>query len=217
MAPASDHALAVKLAAAYAVVAAVGGVLAWRYGGERVFEHPDPWIRSSRFVGASLSALLGVAYAFMIVLGTRATVRRFEWARQLHHELSPIARRLGTAGIVVIAGLSSLGEELVFRAFLQENVGLLAATAIFGAVHQTRGQSRWAWALWATAVGLGLALIYAATGSLAGPLIAHGLVNAVNLTFLKSYDVRLPTASPVPPIAASAASDPSATSATQRA
>ena len=63
-------------------------------------------------------------------------------------------------------------------------------TAIFGAVHQTRGPSRWAWALWATAVGLGLAAIYAATGSLVGPLVAHALVNAVNLSFLKSYDAR---------------------------
>jgi membrane protease YdiL (CAAX protease family) len=178
-----------RLVAAYVVVATIGGLLAWRFGAHPPFWHEGAWIPASRLVSSSVSAMLGVAYAFAIVIGTRVSVARFAWARQLHDELSPVARRLGTGGIVAVAALSALGEELVFRGFLLENVGVLASTAIFGAIHQTRGPSRWTWAIWATAVGLGFALIYVATGSLVGPILAHALINGTNLVFLRSHAI----------------------------
>jgi membrane protease YdiL (CAAX protease family) len=44
------------------------------------------------------------------------------------------------------------------------------------------------WAGWATLVGLLLGSIFALTGSLAGPVAAHALVNGLNLSYLKNYD-----------------------------
>jgi len=194
----SDRSLTRRLAIAYAIFALVSGALAWRFGAHPPFLHADPWIARGPIVAASSSAMLGIAYAFAIVLGTRASVSRFGWARQLHHELSPVARRLSTGGIVAVAALSALGEELFFRGFLLENIGILASTAIFGVIHQTRGASRWTWALWATAVGLGFALLYVATGSLVGPILAHALINGTNLAFLRSHEVQLADATPTP-------------------
>ena len=67
-------------------------------------------------------------------------------------------------------------------------LGVLPAAAIFGLAHQIRGPSRWVWVGWASAVGLGLGALFAATGSLLGPFLAHALVNAVNLSFLRDHE-----------------------------
>jgi membrane protease YdiL (CAAX protease family) len=37
-------------------------------------------------------------------------------------------------------------------------------------------------------VGLALGAMFQLTGSLAGPLAAHALINALNLSFLRSHD-----------------------------
>jgi membrane protease YdiL (CAAX protease family) len=59
----------------------------------------------------------------------------------------------------------------------------------FGIVHsQLRGPSRWAWVTWAMVMGLAFGAIFALTGSLAGPLAAHALINGLNLSYLKAHD-----------------------------
>ena len=81
-----------------------------------------------------------------------------------------------------------LGEELLFRGLLVPTAGVWLAAALFGLAHQIKGPSRWVWAGWATAVGLLLGSIFALTGSLVGPLLAHAIVNAANLTYLRDHD-----------------------------
>jgi membrane protease YdiL (CAAX protease family) len=90
--------------------------------------------------------------------------------------------------LVVLALLSSLGEELLFRGLLQPWMGLLPQALLFGVVHQLPGPSRWVWASWAFAVGLVFGAMFEWTGSLVGPLAAHALVNALNLDYLKRHD-----------------------------
>jgi membrane protease YdiL (CAAX protease family) len=51
-----------------------------------------------------------------------------------------------------------------------------------------KGPSRWVWAGWATVVGLMLGAIFALTGSLVGPLLAHAVINAANLAYLRDHD-----------------------------
>src|SRR5262249_38367946 len=67
-------------------------------------------------------------------------------------------------------------------------IGLLPQALLFGAAHQIAGPSRWVWMAWATVVGLCLGAMFQLTGSLVGPLLAHALVNALNLAYLKSHD-----------------------------
>ena len=90
--------------------------------------------------------------------------------------------------IFLLAGLSSLGEEVLFRGLMTPTLGVLGSSVLFGLLHQVRGPSRWVWIIWATAVGLVLGTIFAATGSLVGPLLAHAVVNAVNLGYLRDHD-----------------------------
>src|SRR5690606_27765149 len=97
--------------------------------------------------------------------------------------------QLSPAGVIVLAGLSAIGEELLFRGLLQPAVGLLPQALLFGIVHQMRGPSRWVWVTWATVVGLGLGIIFQLTGAIVGPIVAHAIVNGLNLSYLKHHDV----------------------------
>lgn len=184
-----DRQLAGLLALAYAGLGLAGGALAYFFAGHAPFAHPSPWIEMPQLASVSASVAIGVAFAFAVVVATRITVTRFTWARRLHLELQPVARRFDRQEIWLVAILSSVGEELFFRSFLVPVCGLVVSTILFGLLHQVRGPSRWVWAAWAGAVGLGLGAIFAATGSVLGPIVAHALINATNLAFLKHYDV----------------------------
>lgn len=187
---------ALRAAGGYALLAVLATALALALRDGVPWVHPEPWLpelagrEEGRVspVGLAASALLGLTVATGIITFTRITVRRFEWARRLHSELRPVARDLTLGQILVVAGLSSLGEELLFRGLLVPTTGVILAALLFGLAHQIKGPSRWVWAGWATAVGLMLGAIFALTGSLVGPLLAHAVVNAANLTFLRDHD-----------------------------
>lgn len=174
-----------RYAAAYvglALLAVVIGV--WR--GESLVTLPDAWLTVTP--SHAWSAGAGLLVGLLVVVLTRVSVVRFGWARQLHRDLRPVARGLSPVGLLVLAVLSSLGEELLFRGALQPLAGVWIQALVFGLVHYVPGPSRWVWAAWAALIGLVLGLVYAATGSLLGPLLAHALINGVNLRFLKHHD-----------------------------
>ncbi|HEU4407227.1 MAG TPA: CPBP family intramembrane glutamic endopeptidase [Polyangiaceae bacterium] len=172
----------------HAVLTAAALAAAWWARDGRPFAHPDPWLKLDPTAAAAASVLGGALIAALVVWATRHTVARFGWAKRLHVELRPLARGLRTSDAFALALFSGLGEELLFRALALPALGLVASSLLFGAVHQTRGPGRWAWVGWATAVGLGLGLLFALTGSLAGCVLAHALVNAVNLLYLRDHD-----------------------------
>ncbi|MEN9579353.1 MAG: hypothetical protein RJA70_2362, partial [Pseudomonadota bacterium] len=160
------------------------------YGLDRLpFTHPEPTLSLSPGILHAYSALLGLAFGAALVVSSRVSVSRYNWARRLHDEFRPVARQLSASGIVLLALLSALGEELLFRGLLQPYVGVIAQALTFGLVHQVPGPSRWVWASWAAAVGLGLGLLFALTGSLLGPILAHAMVNGLNLYHLKHHDL----------------------------
>jgi hypothetical protein len=177
-----------RVAAGYALLASLATALALALREGAPWIHPSPWMPWSGTTGILTSALLGIALATILVATTRLAVTRFAWARRLHGELRPAARDLSVGQIFIIAGLSSLGEELLFRGLLTPTLGVVGSAVLFGLLHQMRGPSRWVWTGWATAVGLSLGAIFALTGSLVGPLLAHAVVNAVNLGYLRDHD-----------------------------
>jgi membrane protease YdiL (CAAX protease family) len=132
--------------------------------------------------------MIGLALGSLVVMLTRPMVARLAWARALHLELRPIARGITTTGIVVLALLSAIGEELLFRGLLHPWLGLWPQALIFGLVHQLPGKSRWVWVAWASLMGVLLGSIFELTGSLLGPIVAHAVINGFNLQYLKTYD-----------------------------
>lgn len=160
----------------------------------RPFEHPAPWVELSTAQALGLSAALGVVLAALVATSTRVFVARFGWARGLRDELSPSIRGLGAGPLVLLAALSSAAEELFFRSLLEPAAGLVLSSVAFGLAHQMRGPSRWVWATWSAAVGLGLGGVYHLTGSLVGALLAHALINAINMFFLRDSGLSSPGA-----------------------
>jgi membrane protease YdiL (CAAX protease family) len=174
------------LAYAFLIVVCITVALVFRNGS--LLEYPTPFLKLHGPASHVYSIAIGLTVGALIVLTTRMSVARFEWARRLHRELRPIASSMNVTGILVLALLSGIGEELLFRGLLQPWVGLLPQAVLFGFLHQVRGPSRWVWVTWATTVGLLLGGIFQLSGSLWGPIAAHALVNALNLAFLKQYD-----------------------------
>jgi membrane protease YdiL (CAAX protease family) len=92
-----------------------------------------------------------------------------------------LGHRLGMREVVILALCSAISEEVFFRGVLQREVGIVAASTIFGLLHPLGI----AYVLWAGTVGAGLGALYVATGSLAAPAAAHGVYNLLALVYLR--------------------------------
>lgn len=186
--PSAQSAAALRVAGIYAALATMSTALALVLRDGLPWNYPHPWVALPGSSGIFVSATLGLATASGVVFATRVLVSHYTWARRLHAELRPVALGVPTAHILLLAGLSSLGEELLFRGLLVPWIGVAASAVLFGVAHQIKGSSRWVWIGWATFVGLLFGSIFALTGSLVGPLLAHALINGVNLAFLRDHD-----------------------------
>jgi membrane protease YdiL (CAAX protease family) len=180
-----------RFAAAYAGMALFAATLTFLLRGALPLKGPA-WLPLAPPRDILYSFALGVSFGSLVAVATRFCVRRFAWAKNLHRELRPLTRGLSGTGIVALALTSSLGEELLFRGLLQPWLGLWLQALLFGVLHQLAGTSRWVWAGWAALVGFALGSIFALTGSLAGPLAAHALINGLNLSYLRSHDTEPP-------------------------
>lgn len=179
------------LAIAYASMAVLALGVSELFLERSVWLHPKPWLELERPVAHVYSLALGIALGALVVLGTRRMVERLSWAQELASALRPFARDLSGGGIVVVALLSSVGEELLFRGLVQPWVGLWLQALLFGLLHQMPGPSRWAWVGWASVIGLVFGVVFAGTGSLVGPVVAHAIINGFNLNYLQSHDPEL--------------------------
>jgi hypothetical protein len=175
------------LLGAYAAVATLGAGLSFSLGHDP-FAFDDAWLGTSGAAAVLVSLGLGVCVGSTTVVLSRIMVRRAAWARSLHAALRPAVRGAGDASLLAIAIASAAGEELLFRGLLVPLVGVVASSLAFGALHQIRGRARWGWMAWATVMGLVFGAVFVATGSLAGPVVAHVIINAANLRFLRDND-----------------------------
>ena len=176
------------VAIAYVLIGVAASLGAW-WRGISAWTHPSPWVVLDLGVERSVySGLVGLAIAGLVVMSTRALVGRVAFATRLHAELRPLARSMSAAAVIYLALSSAFGEELLFRGLLEPWIGIVPQAIIFGALHQVGGSSRWVWIGWATVMGFMLGAMYRCTGSLVGPITAHAIINAINLSHLKSFD-----------------------------
>ena len=85
---------------------------------------------------------------------------------------------------LALAWISALAEELFFRGALQGAIGLLAAAVLFALLHFGPGRAFRVWGLFALVAGLGLGALVAERETLGAAIVAHALVNGVNLARL---------------------------------
>ena len=176
------------IALAYGAVGALGATLA-EVSGHSPLSTTGFWpgLLGAGSFAAAASLTLGVLVALATIRTTRV-LGRAGWARALHADLRPITHGMGDGAVLLMAVASGLGEELFFRGWLTPYAGVLFSSLIFGVLHQVRGRARWAWASWATLMGLAFATIFAVTGDLLGPIVAHVAINFANLRYLRDHD-----------------------------
>jgi membrane protease YdiL (CAAX protease family) len=161
--------------------------------------------RGAIAIGAS------VAIAAIIVLGGRF-LEQYEWYKRMGEVLREPVRVLlgeksGASEALIVAISSAVGEESLFRGALQPGLARLfehhlfhldqrpaillaiVATAVsFTLLHPPWKRELRPWTFFALAMGLAWGVIAAWSGSLAGPVLSHLLVNFFNLRRLLAWE-----------------------------
>lgn len=131
---------------------------------------------------------LGLALALTTTASTRWLVGWASWARTLRAQMRPFLAGASPLELALLALLSGVAEELFFRGALQPWVGLTASSLAFGLLHIGPTRAFLPWTLWAVVMGFLFGAITLVTGQLAGAIVAHVAINAVNLRLVADYD-----------------------------
>jgi hypothetical protein len=92
--------------------------------------------------------------------------------------------------IIVLAVASSVGEEMFFRGALLPVVGLVGSSLVFTLLHIGPKARHLPWTLSSFGAGLLFGALFLWTGDLTGCVLAHFLVNFLNLRHVAQYELR---------------------------
>jgi hypothetical protein len=156
----------------------LGVAIAWRVGlqgeslllataGDRVH-----WLRD---------VLLGLGAGALVIVGSAELTTRTRFGDALARALAAALGPLRTRDCLILALLSGVAEEALFRGALQPRVGLVWASLLFGLAHLVPRRELIPWTAFSLGAGFLLGGLYAATGNLVAPVVAHVAINAVNL------------------------------------
>jgi len=162
-------------------------VLAWIFGVSLREQLADPGVPLAWAVVRGVAVTLPMLAVFWwLVHSSRPALRRLrEQVEWLLGEMFPSA---GIAQLALVAALAGVGEELLFRGFLQNLigrwttpiVGLVVASLLFGFAHAL---SKLYFAF-ATLIGLCFGWLTFEYNDLVAPMVAHGLYDFVALAYL---------------------------------
>jgi len=152
---------------------------------------PDPYRLDDRVtVGMLLiSPLIGVLIGVAVVWLTRLVTARYAWARTLHRDFRELLGPLAMREIVILAGASSIGEELLFRGTLLPWVGVWPQAIAFALLHLGPGRRFAPWTASALVLGVGLGYVAVVTENLGAPIVAHFTINVLNLRYITRVDL----------------------------
>jgi membrane protease YdiL (CAAX protease family) len=174
--------------AVYLPMAALAALWAYATRGAVFSLAAPPWLSSERGLAAGLGVGLALLVAVTTIASTRVLVARTVWARELHLTLRAALLGMPSGRVAQLAVLSSVSEELLFRAALQPAAGLVGSSLLFGLLHVSPRGTYVAWALWATLMGFLFGALYLASGTLLAPILAHALINYENMQYIIHYD-----------------------------
>lgn len=127
---------------------------------------------------------LGLGAGLLLLAVWNLGVRRLTSARELESRLGDVLGRLSTDQAIALALLSGVAEELFFRGAVQGSWGWGWATLLFGLLHSGPGRIFRLWTVFALVAGALFGGLMVWRGNLLAPVVAHFLVNAVNLRHL---------------------------------
>ena len=159
--------------------------MAWRWFVRDTWIFVSPVAAEGAPAWAFRSSLaLGLVIGLALVAASHVWTRFWPSGEEVSRSLGEAIGDLRPMECILLALASGFAEEMVFRGALQPEVGVLWASILFGLAHLV---PRWPLILWtafAVAVGAVFGLVFEWTGSLWAPVVAHVVVNAVNLPVL---------------------------------
>lgn len=132
--------------------------------------------------------LLGLGAGLLLLGLWKGAEKGSSLARDLEDLLGEALGPLQRSEVIALAVLSGFAEELFFRGAVQGSFGWLPATVLFALLHTGPGRAFRLWTLFALVAGLLFGGLMELRGNLLGPVVAHFLVNAVNLWRLARRD-----------------------------
>jgi membrane protease YdiL (CAAX protease family) len=170
--------------ALYFYGAMLAAALVWRMGLYRESVLFASSAAEAAGIQPARDAGIGLAVGLAVVLGSHAATRRTGWGERLARGLGEAIGPVSIPDALLLAMASGLGEEMFFRGALQPRVGLLWASLLFGAVHFVPRRAMWPWTVFAMVIGGLFGALFEWTGNLVAPVVAHTVVNAINLPVL---------------------------------
>ncbi len=140
----------------------------------------EPWATWEMAPAAVVGALCGLALVALSRVFTARTRAGAALAEGLRSLLPPLAR----SEAWLLALVSGVAEETLFRGALQPWLGLIPSAILFGAAHFVPRAPFAVWTLFAVFAGFCFGALYLATGHLVAPIAAHVVVNGLNLYWL---------------------------------
>ncbi len=178
-------ALGLALAIAFHT-ALLGAAIAWqsvRADGVMVLVRP-PQDHALPWWGAA------VLCSWLLVLGPALLEDRMPAMRKLGEELYEAMAPITSTRVAVLAGLSGICEEVLFRGPLQATVGWPVAAVLFALSHGGFSRRHLTWTVFALIAGLLFGAMVEYYDSLSPAIVAHVTVNAINMRRLERYAKR---------------------------
>jgi membrane protease YdiL (CAAX protease family) len=139
--------------------------------------------------------VLGVACSLWLVLWTLlvqygyALFKRRAYARELTATLAKEYAQARPAQIFLGGLTAACGEEIFFRGFLQQVLGLIPASLLFMLAHFGKKDIRII-SLWSVFQALYLGLFFIWSKNLLVPMIAHGLFDLGGMIYFRNFMAR---------------------------
>jgi membrane protease YdiL (CAAX protease family) len=174
--PDESHAFGARFFAAFGLLFVAAFVSVW-------VPVTDPWLTLSGVSMISVSLGCGLLIAAAAVFATRRLLQGPS-GQELFRMLRPDVA--APAAYTLYAVVAALGEELLFRQILLSWVGLWVSSLAFALVHRMRGNGGTLWTLCSGVLGVALGASVQCTGSIAGAVLAHILINVLNAHWLRT-------------------------------
>lgn len=154
-------------------------LIEWRTGAN----HPRfPALALPELSIQSLIAFLGcLVVALVLNISFRFLLPRFGIVRSTAKDVQEWLGKRSSGEIAVVALGSGLGEELFFRGWLLNEVGLVISSLVFGAVHLPPNRNWIYWPFFAAILGLLLGALCLWTQTLVFAIFLHAFINFLNL------------------------------------
>jgi len=134
------------------------------------------------WIGMGLGSVILVFSAILLSYGARY----FSWCRRIKHlmeyEVAPLFRHVSAWDAFLLALISGVSEEVLFRGILQAQIGIVGASILFGLAHVWRKDAV-IYGIYAAFIGAIFGGVYALTQNLWAPIMAHMLNNFVAIVY----------------------------------